>query len=109
MEPVITQITSGNLAPSYEYTLERNGTEISLTTVDSVQINIVEAKSDEPTATAYGLSIIDASNGEVRYTPQAAHFPTEGRYKAEVILNHATGLTEVLTNYINFVVRGRFV
>lgn len=107
--PVIISLVSGNLAPTYQFTLERNGVVVDLTGISTATLNIKRAKDDTVTATAYSCATSGDTNGLVNYAPLAAHFPSAGRYWGEVKIIHPGTLPEIFNNYINFVVRDDFV
>lgn len=102
--PVIIELSVGNLAPSYEFELERNSTDISLATAVSVLMNITKAKTGVVTGSNVVCTISDAPAGKIQFTPLATYFPTAGRYIGKVKINHAGTLPETLTRYVNFVV-----
>lgn len=107
--PVIIQATVGNLAPSYAFTLKRNGTIINLATATSVVMNIINPRTDAITGSGVSCVVLDAANGLVQYSPLAAHFPTGGRYWGEFKITYSGALPETLNKYVDFVIRNKFV
>lgn len=102
--PVIIELSVGNLAPSYEFELERNSADINLATAVNVLMNIRNAKTDELTGTDVVCTVSNAAEGKIQFTPVAAYFPSAGRYIGKVKINHAGTLPETLTRWINFAV-----
>lgn len=107
--PVIVKLTVGNLSPSYEFTLKRDGTVINLTGALSAVMNIKNAQTGVVTGTGVVLTITGLLTGKVLYQPLAAHFSSEGRYWGEIKITHSGSLPETLHKYIDFVARDKFV
>lgn len=96
----------GNSAPSYELTLQNDGTAIDLSAASTVELII----SNERTGTITNASndtcvITSASAGQIRYDRNINDFPTSGRYKGDVKITFSSGAIETLFEYVIFAIR----
>lgn len=96
------KMKSDDLLPPVEATLkEANGTAIDLSTYNSVNFTM-ENESGSVVVNA-AATIVDATNGEVRYEWQSGDTDAPGVYKAEFVLTDPNGneLTIPSEDYID--------
>lgn len=94
---------AGNTSPARQLTLQRDDTAIDLTGA-TVQMIIKKENTDTVTATV-SCSIVNDTSGIISYTQASAHFPSAGRYLADVKITFGGGAIEILHNQVLFVAR----
>jgi hypothetical protein len=100
--------TEDNTAPNISITLQRDGSDISLSLASGVELVIANDQTGVITNTGHqGAVITDAAGGVVSYAPEAADLPDAGRFRCDAKIAYASGKVEILHDQLVVIVRAK--
>lgn len=100
------KIASGNTAPYWQITCERDGVAIPLS---GATVTVDIAKGNTVVRTAGVCTILDSVNGVISYTPTASDTSLGGTFKVDVKITYGDATDEVLYEQLKVKTRPRII
>lgn len=98
-------IVTGNTAPAYQITCERDGSGIDLSGATAELILQEKSTATVTNSGHQSCTVVTAASGIISYTAESTDFPDKGTYVADIKITYGDGGIEILYNQAKFKVR----